>query len=417
MIVVLSGVVAGLGCIALAFPHTASVMAKVEVPAPAPSGMPWRVAHARSSLVDSSRKDPYNSSEDRKIAFSVFMPILDTTCTATTDDDYMPKLTAEVSNEQFFGNREAGVFEQLYFKSCSGASGETPADHFPLLLFEPAVGTSRFMYNQLARQLSANGAYIVTIDHPHDAPIVEFADSDPIENKNAITLDPFKINKPVNDTDIKKVMDTRIGDINAVIKELEQVETLPDLFPGVRFVNGNTKVPTQRIFMAGHGLGGSVAIAMGASDERVVWTINLSGSAPALTQDIFAYTIFFGREDYRSEDDTAWQETRKHLAGPQVEWTYNKAEQFDYSDLPLVSQLVGKNSDAKGLGKPYEVMDLSDPTATFRSLSCFLEAYFRQTVLPEWFVEPRLPGASRDAIRECIGWFGGAMKMHVPGGN
>lgn len=374
--------------------------------------MPWKVAHARSALIDSQRKDPYNNSEDRKVAYSIFMPVEGSTCTETTNDEYAPNRTAKACNLQFFGDESASVFDTLYFESCSGASGETPADHFPLLIVEPAVQTSRFLYNQLARQLSANGAYVVTIDHPYDAPIVEFVDSDAIENSGAIKLDAFSVNRPVDDAETSKAIDTRIGDINAVVKELENADTLRGLFPGIKFVAG-TKINTKRLFLVGHGLGGSVASTMSANDKRVEWIINLSGSTPVLTKDIFAYTIFFGRDDYRSEDDEAWQQTKKHLAGPQVEWTYSKAEQFDYSDLPLVSQLIGRNKDAKGIGNPYP----SDPARTFSALSCFIEAYFRDTVLPGWFPPSngRLPGETHDTLPKCDGWFGDGMKTHISG--
>ncbi|KAL1598795.1 hypothetical protein SLS60_007937 [Paraconiothyrium brasiliense] len=341
------------------------------------------------------------------------MPVFNEACGEMTDNNYMPALTAQASNLQFFGDKSAGVFDQLHFESCSKNTDEYNANHFPLLIFEPAVGTSRFVYNQLARQLSANGAHVVTIDHPYDAPIVEFAGLDPIQNDGAVTLDAFQVNRPVNNTEIKKAIDTRIADINSVIEELEKADTLPRLFPNFTFTDGNTKVPTQHLFVLGHGLGGSVATSMGFNDKRVIWTINLSGSSPVIREDVLAYTIFFGRKDYGSENDTAWQETKKHIAGPQVEWTYDQADQFDFSDLPLVSHLIDPDNKAKGLGTPYEKMDPNDPTATFRALSCFLEAYFRDTVIPGWSVDPRLPGESHNALQKCLGWFGGAMKPHI----
>lgn len=361
------------------------------------------VAHTRSYLVDSSRKDPYNDSQDRKAAFSIFMPVYGKNCTATTDNEYAPELTAKACNLQFFGDKDAGVFDELYFKSCTGDTSETIADDHPLIIFEPAFGTSRFLYNQLARQLSANGAYVVTIDHPHDAPIVEFTGSDAIESNGAIKLDAFTVNKPVDDVDTKKAIEARIGDIDAVIKELEKPGALQNYFPGIKSI-ANKKVNTDRLYMIGHGLGGSVVSSMSASNPRVEWIINLSGSTPVLTKDITAYTVFFGRETYRSEDDEAWKATKKHLTGPQVEWTYNKADQFDYSDLPLISHVAGKNKDAKGIGKPYENIDPNDPTATFRGLSCFLEGYLRDTVF----------GNDHPALPKCVGWFGDSMKMHVP---
>ena len=363
------------------------------------------VAHTRSSLVDSNRKDPYNESQERKVAFSFFMPVYGKNCTATTNDEYASDLTAKACNLQFFGDKDAGVFDELFFKSCTSDTNETVADDHPLIIFEPAFGTSRLLYSQLSRQLSANGAYVVTIDHPYDAPLVEFADSGAIERNGAIKLDVFKVNKPVDEKETKKAIQARIDDINAVIKELERPDALRNYFPGINSIK-DKKVNTNRLYLIGHGLGGSVASSMSVNDKRVEWIINLSGSTPVLTEDITAYTIFFGHETYRSEDDEAWKATKKHLAGPQVEWTYSKADQFDYSDLPLVSQIAGRNKGAKGIGRPYEDIDPNDPTATFRGLRCFLEGYLRDTVL----------GNGHPALPSCVGWFGNSMKMHVPTG-
>lgn len=377
------------------------------------TSLPWKVAHSRSFFVDPLRKDPYDDTEDRKVAYSIFMPVSSAACGESVDNDYMPTLTARISNLQFFDDENANMFDGLHFNSCSKNTDMYNADHFPLLISEPAAGTSRFMYNQLARQLSANGAHVVTIDHPYDAPVVEFTGLDPIRHTGATTLDPFQVNKPLDETNIKKAVDARVADVNSVIAELEKADTLPKIFPGFTFNGGNTKVPTQRLFMLGHGLGGSVATSMGFNDKRVEWTINLSGSAPVLTKDAYVYTIFFGREGYRSENDTAWRETRKHITGPQIEWTYHKANQFDFSDLPLVSHLLDPGKKPKGLGTSYQDMDANDPTATFRALSCFLEGYFRDTVIPGWFVEPMLPGNSHDSVQKCLRSFGGAMKPHV----
>lgn len=392
----------------------------IEIGPPSPDGQPWKVAHSRSSFVDTSRKDPYDATQDRKVAFSMFMPVDGglngvtggDTCTGEEDNQYMPDLTAKAANLQFLGDEGAKFFEQFTFKTCASARGETPADIFPLIIFEPAVGTSRFLYNQLARQLSANGAYVVTVDHPHDAPIVEFANGDPIKNNGAIDLDAFEVNMPWDDT-IEKAVQTRIDDINALVKELEKKDTLSKLFPGIKFVANNQVPPTKELFVVGHGLGGTVATSMGANDKRVVWTMNLSGSTPVIKKDTLAYTIFFGREKYTSDNDTAWQESKKHFAGPQAEWKYMGAEQFDYSDLPLLSALAKPSKKPKGLGNPNEVMG-RDPGDTFGALSCFTEAYFRDTILPGW--APPHHGEDRDRLHRCIGWFGSGMKLRVPGG-
>jgi hypothetical protein len=176
--------------------------ATIVIPAPKPHDRKNVVAHERSWVVQTGRKDPYNPAEDRKLAISLFMPLSEKNCTAYCDDTYMPDKTAKASNSQFFGNEGAGVFEGLGFQSCCAASIPIDTKGMRVMVLEPGLGTSRLMYNQLARQLSSLGMAVVTIDHPFEAPIVEFEDRIGVKAAPApaieMNLDAFTISTEWN---------------------------------------------------------------------------------------------------------------------------------------------------------------------------------------------------------------------------
>lgn len=346
----------------------------VSVPPPKPHDKDWVVAHQRASLVDSSRKDPLDPTQDRKLAVSLFIPVGTKACSAQHDNLYMPDQTAKVSNQQFFGDQNANFFEKLHFDSCSSVSGSIDAQKLPLLVFEPAVGTSRLVYNQLARQLSAVGTAVVTIDHPHDASIIEFEDAagqDPIVNNGTTPLDPFDLNKPWNDT-TSKAVEARRADINFVLDQLGTTDQLKRFFPDFQFSSG---LNTKSFGILGHGLGGAVATQVAAEDTRCNWSINLSGTAPLLTKDIQDYIIFFGLESYKRSDDDHWRQALPHLVGRTVEWDMMKGGVMDYTDLPLLVSIVPSNQKVKGLG--------DNGVWAFHCTSCFLEAYVRDTIMNE----------------------------------
>ncbi|KAF2247008.1 hypothetical protein BU26DRAFT_397650, partial [Trematosphaeria pertusa] len=312
----------------------------VLIPPPKPHDMSWEVAHARTSLVDTSRKDPYSPSEDRKLGVSIFVPVFKPYCTKQCDNVYMPDQTARTSNLQFFGDENANVFEKLYFKSCCASYGETDLGAHRLVVLEPGVATSREVYNQLARQMSANGFVVVTIDHPHDASIVEFLDANDksvIANNGTVDLCSFSPATSWNDT-VTKAVDARTDDINFMLTQLSNISLFERLFPDLK-LHAGSPLNSDSFVIMGHGLGGTVATMFSAQDKRTVFSINLSGTTPVLQTDVKNHVIFFGRDEYTRDDDANWKQSWKHFTGSVVEWDMHKGGQMDYTDLPLMVSL------------------------------------------------------------------------------
>ncbi|KAJ4315079.1 hypothetical protein N0V94_006133 [Neodidymelliopsis sp. IMI 364377] len=326
-----------------------------------------------------------------KLTASLFMPVKKADCIAHCEKLYMPAGTARASNEQFLGNASIGVFERMRYKTCCGGSQVIDASKYPLVFLEPQVDTSRFLYSTLARFMSANGMAVVLIDHPHDSPIsqdVSHGSSDARDN-NPVNLNPFGAITTWNET-VTKAIDTRIQGINFMLQELAEVSSLKRQFSAFKF---KSTLDTSFYTVVGHGIGGTTATTLSALDPRVRFSINLSGSAPLLQHYTSADIYFFGRSDFRRENDIHWPATWKQLVGRATEWDLRDAGIFDYSDLPWIVDLARKNE--KMTIKHVEGLQSLGPWG-FHITACFLEGYLRAQL-----AEPK----DIYAISKCVGMF------------
>lgn len=315
-------------------------------------------AHAYTAAVANF---PLITASGKEMEVSVFMPIKKSGCSSECYKVYMPPDTARDSDAQFFGETSSPVFQKMEYKVCCSGSENIDASKIPLVFMEPQVGTSRFLYSTLARFMSANGMAIVLIDHPNEA----------ARNCSA-NLDPFTDLK-VWDERVTGNIDARIQDINAVLHELSDVAFLQREFPDFKL---NTTFDTESYSVVGHGIGGSTATTLSVLDPRVRFSINLSGSAPLLKKPTYASIYFFGRSDFRRENDIHWADTWKQLAGRSTEWDFENAGIFDFSDLPWIVDLARN----EGQTKIENVKGLRDSLGPFgfHVNACYLEGYLKQ---------------------------------------
>ncbi|KAF2864902.1 hypothetical protein BDV95DRAFT_531943, partial [Massariosphaeria phaeospora] len=292
-------------------------------PYPSAEGHNKTAAIAQFPVFDYSTQGPDDPQHGpRKLTVSLFYPIEDTNCTAECVVPYMWDHAAKVSNAQFFGDKDAGVFEQFAFNTCCGSNATNDAAKLPLVVLEPEVATSRHLYSAIAKNLAENGVAVVTIDHPSDA--------------NALALDPFTAPQPSTDT-AQRAIETRIQDINLVLGQLAQQPVLDAAFPYLSFRTAFNTTSPGALAILGHGLGGTVATALAASDPRYRFSINMDGPPPLLTRLTAAYTLFFGRETYRRDNDARWLAAWKMLTGKATEFDLQRGGHFDYSDLPVIA--------------------------------------------------------------------------------
>jgi hypothetical protein len=319
----------------------------VNIPGP-DSAHKYKSAVAHFALVDSARQDPYASGESRKVMVSLFMPVPVSACKKECEVPYVSVPVAKVANNQTLGNPNAGVFEKMqYTVCCSSSNVLLDTSKIPVVVLEPNTDTSRLLYANLARYMTANNVAVVLIDHPHDSSVVQFPDSSLVYQAGATGLSNYSPLTSWNET-VFNALNIRIQDIDMVLAQLRNPSVLANNFPNVHFANG---LDTRNFSVVGHGFGGTVATALSAIDPRVIFSINLSGSAPPLNKDTAAPVYFIGRSDYRREDDINWPAAWKHLTGPATEFDLGDSGIMDFTDLPIVIDTAGtKGLHGFGLG-------------------------------------------------------------------
>jgi pimeloyl-ACP methyl ester carboxylesterase len=327
----------------------------------------YQSAVAEFPLVDTTRKDPHLTDSDRRIMVSLFMPVLVSDCTNECSQAYMGPLAARIANNQTLGDPNIGVFENMAYAVCCGASKPIDASRIPVVVLEPHTDTSRLLYSNLARYMTANNVAVVLLDHPYDSSIVEFSDTDVVLNSGATGLSNLSPLTAWNAT-VTNAMYIRIQDISMALAQLNDINILTRNFPGFTF---SSPLNTSSYSIVGHGLGGTVATYLSIADpHRVRFSINLSGSAPPLDHTTSSPIYFFGRANFRRDQDINWRSTWTQLTGPATEFDLADSEILDFTDLPIVIDTAGI-SGLKGAG-----LGNSGPWGN-HAVRCFVEGVIK----------------------------------------
>lgn len=164
---------------------------------PGPPG-PYNVAMEVQEVTDASRPaDPFDAtsqSRGRRLLFSVFLPIQRTassqSCPVTTVPYMTPKVAAAYGQQAADLGLPGDLYSQFDFGFCDLSkmspcgSPRQKRKPYPVILFTPGLEDSRLLYGAGARSLASHGYVVVTVDHPYEAPFVEFPDGTVIVGRN-----------------------------------------------------------------------------------------------------------------------------------------------------------------------------------------------------------------------------------------
>ncbi|KJZ70906.1 hypothetical protein HIM_09699 [Hirsutella minnesotensis 3608] len=310
-----------------------AVLAAVQaVLVPGPIG-PMKVAMRVHQLTDRSRWDPYapaNGRQRRRLLVSIFFPLEPGRAALEHTElvPYMPPKTAA-----FYGavaSKESPLHSD-FFSSFSIEYSKLPGSDdkecgarpkYPVVLFSPGLGAPRAVYAAGARDLASLGYVVITIDHPHDASIVEFPDGTAIMGANITTI-----------PQIEQALKVRAADVSFVIDQLHAPVALQKLtagFPG--------QLDTSKIAMYGHSLGGATAAAAILKDKRILGGMNWDGFifgnfSNAVLERSFALV---GTPGTSAEKDSNWGQFYKVVKGSKIEVAINDTEHLSFMDVPLL---------------------------------------------------------------------------------
>ncbi|KAJ5119488.1 hypothetical protein N7448_010157 [Penicillium atrosanguineum] len=272
---------------------------------PAPTG-PYDVFYNTAKMIDNTRLDPFDPKHGKH---------------------YLPAATAQYySNLYSTYGLPNGSFQSIYLQTCP----EPPKEHhnqFPVVVFSPALGTTRLFYSAIAQSVASAGYIVVSVDHPFDTEFLEFPDGTIVTAAN------------ISDEQIPLDVDTRARDIMFVLNQLSTKTGAAALLPGGR----PGGLDTRRVAMYGHSLGGAATAAAMHLDRRIVTGANLDGSmfGPVLQKGVRGPFLLFGHENKTQATDSSWAEFWSNLQGWKLELELSQSQHYAFSDLPLLVKLLG----------------------------------------------------------------------------
>ncbi|KAB5582958.1 PAF acetylhydrolase [Coniochaeta sp. 2T2.1] len=301
-----------------------------------PAG-PYGVSMVVKSLTDKNRTDPYAPKEKRQkrqVLVSLFLPV-DTKMTAAKKGtiSYMTPAVAQHYDvlaasiglpNNTFASFDIGTSEVVPEPRCGGCRKTNKAlPKLPLVLLSPGSGQSRLLYGVMARSLASEGYAVVTVDHPYEAPLVEFPDGTIVKAAN------------ISDEDIpalEKMTQVCADDMSFVIDQLQHSKT----FAADLCVH-KTSINFKQIVMYGHSLGGATAAAAMLSDSRIKGGVDMDGRFfnHVLGKGLDRPFALVGRPDHRSEDET-WPEFFSNLRGSRFEMQVAGAAHGSFTDFPVL---------------------------------------------------------------------------------
>ncbi|KAL1616660.1 hypothetical protein SLS54_008227 [Diplodia seriata] len=300
----------------------------------------FNVSRSTQLLTDHSRQDPFASTpQPRDVLISIFRPASNT-CTTYASTPYMPLATAQFEDATLGAayGLPAGSIANLTLDLATCNTTTDPADRTTTILFSPALGTPRHFYTLLAAALaSATRATVITIDHPHDASVVEYPNGTLVSGVDIAS----------SDAQILLAVATRAQDMRFVLDTFA-----PPTNP--------TACGAPAALAIGHSLGGAAALVAAAQDARIAGAVNIDGSvffsssssssSVSVSVDSQKRTLFLAHDGKDLTTDATWGAAWPRLTGWKRLLQLEGAAHYTFSDLPaLVEGVFGLGGVPEGV--------------------------------------------------------------------
>lgn len=345
---------------------------KPKVQLPPPTGPYKNIGTFSKTLTDSSRLEQYGpkTGTPRRVVVQAFYPI-STPPTPRTYAKYGSDLTLDLFGGQY--GLPNGTFSSVISNSYtqSTPSPLTPKDgKLVPLIFSTGFGVPRPFYTTFYEQLASEGYFIVAIDNPYDAVVVEFPEGGP---------PAFSAVPNVPDDEALKVaiafLDIRVEDAAFVASLLPRLSCASIL-------------DLNKIGMFGHSLGGATspgAISATANKKYKIRSgINMDGTIPGGYQftNIKAPFLIMGTDLHNSSNssyDPTWAIFEKAQTGWVREVLGQGFRHGTYTDMLTLVELLKLG----GAFDPAIIRDLLGSVEAKRareSITAFVKAFFDWTL-------------------------------------
>jgi alpha-beta hydrolase superfamily lysophospholipase len=335
LLCVTAGTVAASGSAPAKATTTAAVHQRVRLTLPAPTG-PWRIGVTSLHLVDRSRRDPWTSPPSpRELMISLWYPTRNTR--GHQRAPWLPPAATALYRQQTSQDLHTSLDDVDFpvTHAHQGAPVQARPGGRPVVLFSPGYGAMRELGTALVEDLASRGYVVVTIDHTHEAAMVEFP-----RGRLELSRQPAQ---PTDD-DITTALRVRQDDTRFVLDELATLNAggNPDA-EHRRLPHGLPRsLDLSTTGMFGHSLGGDTAAETMAQERRILAGADLDGSingAVAAT-GLDRPFLLMSSAGHGRDNDPSWARFWSHLRGWRLDLRLRASGHQTYTDLaPLAQQL------------------------------------------------------------------------------
>lgn len=158
------------------------------------------------------------------------------------------------------------IFTHAYLDAPLAATDQP----YPVIFFSPGLGVMREFYTSHAEQLASHGYVVVSLSHPYNAPVTEFADGRIVRQRwDAQATDQNFLEQDA----LTNYLQLRVTDAQFILDQLTQwSQQNPTVNPFVGSLD------LAHVGMFGHNLGGATTAEVMRVDPRFKAGINVNGS-------------------------------------------------------------------------------------------------------------------------------------------
>ncbi|WP_344499358.1 hydrolase [Dactylosporangium maewongense] len=308
-----------------AVPAPAFAAGPVRLVLPAPTGR-HRIGTVALHLVDRSRPDPWVPAERvRELMVQLWYPAHDARRLPLAP--WVSPAFAALLNPPGSGYELPLTHARLGAPALPG-----PRAGWPVVLYSPGFGVERTASTAVAEELASHGYIVVTIDHTHDSPLVEFPGG-----RVARSAVPPPTGEPGEEERlIAKALAARVADTRFVLDWLARPQrALPS---GLWYA-----VDQRTIGMIGHSLGGTTAAETMLEDRRVKAGVNLDGamSGRVMTEGLDRPFVLVGSDGHGRAGDETWAAFWAVLRGPRLELQLRDSGHMSFTDYQVLLPQAG----------------------------------------------------------------------------
>lgn len=202
---------------------------------------------------------------------------------------------------------------------------------WPVVLYSHSLGGERFETTCLVEELTSRGYVVVTIDHIHDAGVVELPDGR-LEIA-AVPQLPSEGDSPLT----TKAIESRVADVRFVLDQLTGIDRggNPDHEQRPLPRGLDRALDLGRVGMFGQSDGGSTTAHAIGSVTRIHAGINLDGTlwTPQAVDGSNHALLLFGRQDLDAFEAATWKKFWTKQRGPKLQLNLKGSRHSTFTDF------------------------------------------------------------------------------------